>query len=356
MKKSKKLKTFIITRSYIIRAVGAVGGMIFILIFAVLISFFIENNDNFVTAVMDWYFGRNKAYAEAWEIISDPGGRAGIIMDNYTRLVAADVKPEVKEPEQTPDAVREIATEAAPVPKVIESTAKSLSEIKNLSGKTVDADSLFKEPLKYKIPSDSPSVLIVHTHTTESYFEQDRSVDEQKNMTAVGKVLKKKLEAGGIGCIHDTTVHDYPSYNGAYTLSAATTKARLSENPDVKIVLDVHRDAIATNDGSKMKLSCNINGESVAQIMFVVGTDAQLTHPGWRENMKLALKLQRKANELYPGLVRPINLRAQRFNQQLSEGSIIIEVGTNGNTMEEAKKGAELIGDVIVSVLSEYKQ
>ncbi len=358
MKKRKTLKTYIITRSYLKCAAGAVIGMLFILIFAALLSCATNKNDNFVMAVMDWYFGKNKAYAEAWEIISDSNGRVGVIMDSYTRLVTSGIKSEEKVTEKKPDVLQDNTVQEmmpAPTPKIIESTAKSLTEIKNLSGKTIDADSLFKEPLKYKIASASPSVLIVHTHTTESYFEQDRSVDEEKNMTAVGKVLKKKLEEGGIGCIHDATVHDYPSYNGAYTLSAATTKARLNENPDVKIVLDVHRDAIATDDGSKMKLSCNINGESVAQIMFVVGTDAQLSHPDWRENMKLALKLQRRANELYPGLVRPINLRAQRFNQQLSNGSIIIEVGTNGNTMEEAKKGAELIGDVIVSVLSEYK-
>ena len=85
--------------------------------------------------------------------------------------------------------------------------------------------------------------------------------------------------------------------------------------------------------------------------MFVVGTDEQLLHENWQENLKLALKLQHKANELYPTLMRPINLREQRFNQQLSSGSIIIEVGSNGNTLEEAKRGAELIADVISAVL-----
>lgn len=357
MKKRKTLKTYIITRTYIKFVSGMVLGMIFIMIFASLLSGVAKEDSDFVRGVMDWYFSKNRAYAEAWGVLFESDSRMKFIMDGYTGLV--ENKETADKEEETDERLHDDEEKTNPVPTppiITEKTIKSTELIKNLSGKTVDANSLAGEQLGFKISSDKPSVLIVHTHTTESYYEQDRSVDEGKNMTAIGKALSERLSAGGIGCIHDATVHDYPSYNGAYTLSAATTKARLNENPDIKIVLDVHRDAVASGDGSKLKLCSNINGESVAQIMFVVGTDAQLTHPLWKENLKLALKLQKKADEMYPGLMRPINLRAQRFNQQLSNGSIIIEVGTNGNTIEEAKRGAELIGDVIVKVLSEYKQ
>ena len=359
MKREKNLRTLIITRSVIKGAFGAVCGVLILSITATVLTTAVQKDSGFMNSIIDRYFGRNKVYAEVSEIISDPEGRVSAILDSYTIALYEKGKATPTPspvPSTSPEAVLNTEPQKQTTPKIVERTATAVSEIKNLSGKSIDAEKIAKEPLGYKISSTSPQVLIVHTHTTESYHEQDRSVDEEKNMTAVGKVMAKKLSESGILCVHDTTVHDYPSYNGAYTLSAATTKAQLAANPSIKIVLDVHRDAVSSEDGSKLKLSTNINGESVAQIMFVVGTDAQLKHNNWKENMKLALKLQRKANEMYPTLMRPINLRAQRFNQQLSKGSIIIEVGTNGNTIEEAKRGAELISDVIVSVLNEYKE
>ncbi len=253
-------------------------------------------------------------------------------MGGYTRLIAESSASPA--PDNIQESTAPPETQEPAAPQVTESTSKSLAEIKNQAGKTVDSDALANAPLAYKIEDGSPQVLIIHTHTTESYYEQDRSVDETKNITAVGNVIDEKLKAGGIEAIHDVTVHDYPSYSGAYTRSAATAKSRLLQNPGIKVILDVHRDAVASADGSKLKLTADINGEKAAQVMFVVGTDAQLAHCNWQENLKLALKLQRAANEL---------------------GSIIIEIGTNGNPLDEAKKGAELIGDVLVKVLSENK-
>lgn len=345
LRKKRLFKTLVLTRGLISGAVSAVLGIGAFLILCAAVIILAEHSD-FSAAVINRYFGKNTVYAEVAEVFTDPKGRVSAIIGGYTQLIP-ELNPPTEAPVQTP-----VSTEA-PQPVITETTAKSLSEVKNQSGKSFDADLLVSQPLAYSIENGSPQVLIVHTHTTESYYEQDRSVDDSKNMTVIGKVIADKLTAGGIEVIHDTTVHDYPSYNGAYTRAAATTKARLAENPGIKIVLDVHRDAVASDDGSKLKLVADINGEKAAQVMFVVGTDAQLTHDCWQENFKLALKLQRKANELYPNLMRPINLREQRFNQQLSTGSIIIEVGTNGNTFDEAKKGAELIGDVIAKVLSE---
>lgn len=348
MRKRKFIGAFVMPR-------GSAGGMLGAAVgaAAVFALSFIIGGGTLGEKLMDRYLGRNRAYAEAVEIFKDPQGRVSAIMGGYTYLVSEKPSPAPTEPapSQTPP------PQVQPEPvKVTESTSQSLAEVKNLAGKSFDADALAASPLAYKIDKDTPQVLIVHTHTTESYFEQDRSVDETKNMTAVGNVIAQKLEEGGIPTVHDITVHDYPSYNNAYTRAAATTKNRLAENPGIKIVLDVHRDAVAAADGSKLKLACDINGEKSAQVMFVVGTDAQLTHEYWQENLKLALKLQRMANEMYPGLMRPINLREQRFNQQLSKGSIIIEVGTNGNTLDEAKKGAELIANVLVEVLTTQNQ
>ena len=355
LQKKRPFKTLVLTRGLISGVISAAVGIGAFLLLTAVMLLIASRSGSFCEAVIDRYFGKNTVYAEVAEIFTDPQGRVSAIMGGYTRLLTEEPKAQEDMPEEVREEAAAEQTQEPEAPKVTESTSTSLAEIKNEAGKAVDADALVNAALPYKIEDGSPQVLIIHTHTTESYYEQDRSVDETKNITAVGNVIAEKLTAGGIETIHDTTVHDYPSYNGAYTRSAATAKSNLASYPGIKVILDVHRDAVASADGSKLKLTADINGEKAAQVMFVVGTDAQLTHDGWQENLKLALKLQRAANEMYPGLMRPIDLREQRFNQQLSLGSIIIEIGTNGNTLDEAKKGGELIGDVLVKVLSENK-
>lgn len=236
-------------------------------------------------------------------------------------------------------------------------------QISNLSGLDIDAEALSKEALHIKLDNSGPEVLIVHTHTTESFTdagkikysskENDRSTDNGKNMVAVGEVIKNILEENGIKTIHDTTVHDYPSYSGAYTRSMSTIKSNLEKYPTIKVVLDVHRDGIIKEDGTKVKVLADVSGETAAQCMFVVGSNAQLKHDGWQDNMRLACKLQNYANINYPGLMRPIILRKERFNQQATSGSIIIEVGSNGNTLEEAKTGAKYMAQTLAAVLKE---
>ena len=232
--------------------------------------------------------------------------------------------------------------------------------VTNSTSISVNTAELLAEPLGYTLSGNEPQILIVHTHTTESYTDSgktkytasdsDRSTDETKNMTAVGKALAETLTQKGISVIHDTTVHDYPAYNGSYNRSKATVLANLEKYRSIKIVLDIHRDGIVRSDGTKVKVACEIDGAKASQCMFVVGTNALLQHDNWRENMRLACKLQNKANELYPNLMRPINLREQRFNQQLSTGALIIEVGSNGNTLDESVYSARLMGNVIAAL------
>lgn len=239
------------------------------------------------------------------------------------------------------------------------SISKGLS-VANSSGQSVDVNKLISEPLSYSINSDEPQILIVHTHTTESYTDSgktkytasdsDRSTDSSKNMIAVGNALAEVLNSRGIKTIHDITVHDFPAYNGSYERCKATVLKNLEKYPSIKIVLDVHRDGIVREDGTKVKVSSEVEGNKTAQCMFVVGTNSELTHNNWQENLKLAAKIQNKANEMYPDFMRPINLRSERFNQQLSKGSIIIEVGSNGNTLNEAVYSAKLMGNVIASL------
>lgn len=253
----------------------------------------------------------------------------------------------------------EVETEEKP--DINEVNAARGMEISNLAGVPVDLQSLLGGELTVKPEGEGPQVLVIHTHTTESFTdagktkysasESDRSTDASKNMTAVGEAFCKVLEANGIETVHDKTVHDYPSFNGAYTRSMTTVKNNLEKYPSIKVVLDLHRDGIVRADGTKVKVAAEIDGRKTAQCMFVVGTNATLAHDNWQENMRLACKLQDYANRTYPGLMRPIIMRKERFNQQISKGALIIEIGSNGNTLDEAKTGAEYMAKTLAEVL-----
>lgn len=231
-------------------------------------------------------------------------------------------------------------------------------EFTNNTSETIDASLLVSNPPQF-LNSDF-SVLIVHTHTTESYTpsekynytptDTDRTLDEKYNVTAVGAKIAEVLKEGGINVVHDTTVNDYPSYNGSYNKCAAIVKKHIANDPSIKVVLDIHRDAIETKNGKKIAHTTVIDSKKAAKIMFVVGSDLSgLSHDHWRENLAFASMLQNHINTLYPDLCRPINFRSQRFNQQLAPGAIIVEIGTNGNTLDEALVGAQYFAEALIS-------
>ncbi len=202
--------------------------------------------------------------------------------------------------------------------------------------------------------SPSSPVLIVHTHTSEAYRptlknfyepkDNQRSEDVNFNVAKVGAHLYESLKSKGIDVTHDDTINDYPSYNGSYSKTLRLIEAHLEKNPSINIVLDLHRDAMEKSDGTKLSTVCEINGEKAAQIMIVVGTDQSgLTHSNWRSNFSFAVCLQRALDKKFPGLMRPINVRCERFNGHVSENQLIIEIGTTGNTLEEALLSAEAL-------------
>ena len=200
------------------------------------------------------------------------------------------------------------------------------------------------------------SVLIVHTHTTESYTpsekfpysptDTDRTTDKNFNMVNIGKEIEKTLKSHGIKVYHDTAINDYPSYNGSYNRSSSNVSNHIKNDPSIKIVLDVHRDAIEKKGGGKVKYTAKTDSGDAAKIMLVVGSNLSgLEHKNWEQNMSFAYQLQQHITSLYPDLMRPINFRTQRFNQQLAPAAIIVEVGTNGNTMDEALLGARYFAE-----------
>lgn len=236
--------------------------------------------------------------------------------------------------------------------------------LKNSTNLTVDIKKLLDAKLGFKIEkTEAPQVLILHTHATETYMSDDakyytaeytsRTQNEKSNMLAIGKIVADKLNASGIVTLHDKTLHDYPSYSESYSRAAKTINKYKSKYKDLKIVIDLHRDAIAANDTDKIKLTTQIDGKKAAQIMLVMGSQSGSVKnfPDWQENLKLALRLQQTLEVMYPSLARSLSLMPKNYNESLTTGSMLIEIGTDANTLEEAKYSAELLSDALVALL-----
>jgi len=257
--------------------------------------------------------------------------------------------PQPSQPEETTPSLP-AQTEPAPSLRFAPEDSGLLSVYKACSY-SVDKETLLMQSLDWDLTGPEPTVLILHTHTTESYTKGAldyvetatyRTLDTQYNMVQVGARLTQRLQQLGIGVIHDTSVHDYPSYTGSYNHSRKTTKEYLEQYPSLKLVLDIHRDAAENSDGSQMATAATVDGQDSAQLMLLVGSDAAgLSHPNWRENMALAAKLQVTLEKQWPGITRPLCFRAERFNQDLLPGALLVEVGTAGNTLEEALVAAD---------------
>lgn len=244
-------------------------------------------------------------------------------------------------------------------------TSYNNTYMNNQSGVKISIKDMLESKLNLGYVEDSaePQVLIMHTHGTENYLPEDRDYytdsdlkrtkDEKFSVVGVGAKLKKELEAKGIGVVHDKTLHDSPSYSGSYTRSSAAMEENLKKYKNIKIVLDIHRDAIA--DGKNIvRPVVEIDGKEAAQVMICVGSETGIAEgfPNWKENLKLGLNLQQTTEVLYPGLARPLFLAYERiYNQDVSTKALIIEFGTNANTFSQAEYSAELMATAIATVL-----
>lgn len=211
---------------------------------------------------------------------------------------------------------------------------------------------------------EGPQILIVHTHGSEAYtmppgqeYEpsgESRTTDTSLNVVRVGDELAKTLEEAGLTVLHDPTLHDYPEYSGAYGRSLDAVNAYLAEYPTISFVLDVHRDAISDGDGTPYKVVSGVAGLNAAQMSFVIGTDGGgLEHPDWRENLKLAAAIQQRLTADYPTLMRPITVRNSRYNQHTTPGSLLVEMGAAGNSLDEALLSARLLGKALAETILE---
>ena len=254
-----------------------------------------------------------------------------------------------------PETVPPVVRAPEEVPPAFDAGDLELVEITDEPGLSPDLGALLTAPVDLTLADGAPRVLILHSHTTESYTQTQeryeetspyRTLDPGHNMLALGKIVADILEEAGIGVIHDTDFHDYPSYNGAYTHAAASTKRYLEQYPTIELILDLHRDAADTPTG-QMATRCSIGGESSAQLMFVLGTDKRLNHPDWEQNLALALKLQVLLEKENPGICRSLTLSKNRYNQHLGKNALLIEIGAAGNTLDQAKLAARELGEAI---------
>jgi stage II sporulation protein P len=225
----------------------------------------------------------------------------------------------------------------------------------------VEVEKLLEKDLQWQLSDGQPAVLIVHTHGSESYTKelgqtyqetaQYRTLDEHYNMVAVGDLLAALLEAAGIRVIHDRQLHDYPSYTSSYNNSRKSVQEYLQEYPSIRLVLDLHRDAGENSDGSQFATHAKVDGKDSAQIMFLVGTDESGNyHPRWRDNLAVAAKLNVLMENINPGITRKTTLRAQRFNQDLADIALLVEVGSAGNTLQEALTAIPILAEAIIAL------
>ena len=285
--------------------------------------------------------------------------------------VPEETPPPATAPEPAPTPIPTPTPEPTPSPEPIpEHEAKALlfpkTAVTNRTKLELDCAALLAEECAVKLKKGAPQILIIHTHGTEAYtrdsahsYEQSdlyRTTDTAYNVVAVGDVLASELAAQGLIVVHDRGLYDYPSYTGSYTRSGAAVEQWLRAYPDIAVVIDLHRDALGSGE-AVYKTRAELNGEASAQVMLLVGTGENgLEHPLWRENFKLALRLQDAMDKNRPTLCRPIELVNERYNQHYTTGSLILEVGSNGNTLPEAlcaiRHFAAAAGPVFLSLLS----
>lgn len=287
-------------------------------------------------------------------------GILGISDDIFPFSLSVDANESKSEPAFPTDMLAPSETEPAESSPhvdadIVPTTISGGLSIKNTTSYVVDTQELLSSCCPVKLKSKEPQILIVHTHSSEAYSPAgldryddsggNRTQDSNYNVIRIGDELTKLLTEQGLNVIHDRGVYDYPSYTGSYTRSGEAIERCLAENTSISVVIDLHRDALGADDVT-YKTVATESGVCASQLMFVMGSDeCGLEHPNWRGNLALALYIQNAVLAKYPSLMRPVSLVEYRYNQHLSPGSLILEVGSNGNTLQEALAAIRLFAD-----------
>ena len=254
----------------------------------------------------------------------------------------------------------------ADLPVILPTSIEGGMVISNNTSYKLNLEDLVSKGTSVRLSADKPQILIIHTHGSEAYTPEPensytpsdtfRTDDARYSVIRVGDELTACLESYGLNVIHDKKIYDTPSYTGSYARSGDAIKKYLKEYPSISVVFDVHRDAIGDGD-VVYKTVAEGDGKPCSQVMLLVGTGENgLEHPYWQENLKFALYLQSALVKKYQSLPRPIALKKERYNQQLTTGSLILEVGSSGNTLSEALNAIRLFADAVAPALKDLKK
>ncbi len=274
------------------------------------------------------------------------------------RIVKATQDQESEPTQQTLPAAATVISQPQ-LPLAFSQADLELLDINNLTGYSIDPERSLLTPLNWDLSQEGPAVLILHTHTTESYNNMNdyvetasyRTLDQEYNMVSIGAEVTRLLREGGVQVIHDTTVYDTPSYDDAYSLARQAVRQHLEQNPSIRLVLDIHRDAAQDAAGNQIAYTSDLGGDTAAQLMIVSGSDASgLAYPNWQENLNLAVQLQTAIQRRNPGICRPLSFRAQRYNQDLHPGMLLVEVGSAGNTHQQAVLAARALAQGVLDM------
>ena len=277
-------------------------------------------------------------------------------IETNTNEESLDNKEQSQEEQPIQEASTDVSTEVVTQTPIV---ANPTDVYKNVQIRNQTGYVLSEDVLTPNIEINNSNIIIFHTHTCESYTptEQNqyeasgsyRTTDLNHSVARVGDELTNYLTNYGYNVVHDKTYHDYPAYTGSYGRSLKTVEA-IKQNNNADVIIDLHRDAIGSN--SDYAPTVKIGDDYAAQLMFVIGTDGGgLWHPNWNNNLKFAVKVQQKAEELYPGLFKPIIVRNSRYNQHVSKAATIIEVGATGNTLEQCMTSMKYLSKVLSEVV-----
>ena len=234
--------------------------------------------------------------------------------------------------------------------------------IRNTTQYTLSNEELLK-PFAAELTGEAPQILILHSHGSEGYTPavddgivwsgDHRTTDSRYNVVRMGDAMAEVFAQAGISVLHDRTLYDYPEYAGAYDRSLAGIDRYLKEYPSIRFVLDVHRDAIETESGSRYAPVCTVDGRQAAQVMIICGCDNGTTVqlPGWRQNLRFAAAWERSMEGMYPGFTRPVLFSYRFYNQDLTTGSLLIEIGGHGNNLNEALYAGQLAAKGLAAAL-----
>ncbi len=277
--------------------------------------------------------------------------------DNQTKTVENNQSTDTQENEKITLASNEATKTEVVTPNPIAENANV--QYGNVKIKNQTTYNLTEDILNPDIKIDNKNILIFHTHSCESYTPSEkyqytqtgnyRTTDKNYSVIRVGAELENYLKQYNINVIHDTSYHDYPSYTGSYTRSLQTVENILKTNQS-DIIIDLHRDAVGSRPDYAPTVK--IGDDYAAQIMFVIGTnEGGLWHPNWQQNLKFAVKVQQKAEEMYPGLFKPIMLTKSRYNQHTGKYANIMEIGSTGNTLDQCLTSMKYLSAVINEIL-----